>query len=88
MAAALPVPSADGKSYTFRIRPGFRFSPPSNAPVTAQTFKFAIERALSPKITGPARKFAADIVGQEAYEAGKAKHIRASACAATPSPSS
>ena len=76
VAAAMPTRSADGKSYTFTIRPGFRFSPPSNAPVTAQTFKFSIERALSPKIPdGPARSFAADIVGVQAYEAGKAKHI-------------
>ena len=76
VAAALPVRSADGKTYTFTIRHGFRFSPPSNAPVTAQTFKFSIERALSPKITlGPARNFAADIVGLDAYEAGKAEHI-------------
>jgi len=76
VAAALPARSADGKSYTFTIRPGFRFSPPSNAPVTAQTFKFAIERALSPLIPdGPARNFARDIVGVQAYEAGKAKHI-------------
>ena len=59
-----------------RFRPGFRFSPPSNAPVTAQTFKFAIERALSPKITlGPARNFAARHRRRGAYEAGKAKHI-------------
>ena len=49
-AVARPTRSADGKSYIFTIRPGFRFSPPSNAPVTAQTFKFSIERALSPKI--------------------------------------
>jgi len=76
VAAAMPTRSADGKSYTFKIRPGFRFSPPSNAPVTAQTFKFSIERALSPKIPdGPGRSFAADIVGAQAYEAGKAKHI-------------
>ena len=76
VAAAMPARSADGKSYTFTIRPGFRFSPPSNAPVTAQTFKFSIERALSPKIPdGPARSFAADIVGAQAYEAGEAKHI-------------
>jgi YVTN family beta-propeller protein len=76
VAAAMPTRSADGKSYTFRIRPGFRFSPPSNAPLTAQTFKFSIERALSPKIPdGQARSFAADIVGVQAYETGKAKHI-------------
>jgi peptide/nickel transport system substrate-binding protein len=76
VAAALPMRSADGKGYTFAIRPGFRFSPPSNAPVTAQTFKFSIERALSPVIPdGPARSFADDIVGATAYEAGKTKHI-------------
>jgi peptide/nickel transport system substrate-binding protein len=72
----MPARSADGKTYTFRIRPGFRFSPPSNAPLTAQTFKFSIERALSPKIPdGQARNFAGDIVGADAYEAGKTKHI-------------
>jgi YVTN family beta-propeller protein len=76
VAATLPSRSADGKTYTFTIRNGFRFSPPSNAPVTAQTFKFAIERALSPKITyGPAQNYAGDIVGVAAYEAGKTKHI-------------
>ena len=75
-AVARPTRSADGKSYTFTIRPGFRFSPPSNAPVTAQTFKFSIERALSPTIDAPpGTQFADDIVGVNAYEAGKAKHI-------------
>src|SRR6185312_10018861 len=75
-AVARPSRSADGKSYTFTIRPGFRFSPPSNAPVTAQTFKFSIERALSPRIdAAPGAQFAGDIVGVKAYEAGEAKHI-------------
>jgi YVTN family beta-propeller protein len=75
-AVARPTRSADGKSYTFTIRPGFRFSPPSNAPVSAQTFKFSIERALSPKLDAPpATQFADDIVGVRAYEAGEAKHI-------------
>ena len=56
-SGGMPTRSADGKSYTFTVRPGFRFSPPSNAPVTAQTFKYAIERALSPKVEdGPATK--------------------------------
>ena len=32
----------------FTIRSGFRFSPPSNQPVTAQTFKATIERTLNP----------------------------------------
>jgi YVTN family beta-propeller protein len=75
VATEVPVPSADGKSYEFTIRPGFRFSPPSNDPVTAQTFKFTIERALSKKVDGPARSFDIDIVGLRAYEAGNARHI-------------
>ncbi len=76
VATALPVPTEGGTSYAFTIRPGFRFSPPSNAPVTAETFRFTIERALSPALeNGPARSFAADIVGAQAYEAGKSRHI-------------
>ena len=77
VAAALPTRSADGKTYTFTIRRGFRFSPPSNQPVTAQTFKYTIERTLNPKMKSPAASppFVTDIVGERAYEAGKAKHI-------------
>src|SRR5215212_1764241 len=60
-AESLPKVSADGKTYTFTVRPGFKFSPPSNAPVTANTFKFAINRALSPVINSPATQFIGDI---------------------------
>jgi YVTN family beta-propeller protein len=75
VAAALPVRSADGKSYTFTIRPGVRFSPPSNEPVTARTFQYAIERTLSPRINSPGRAFAGDIVGAKAYDYGLARHF-------------
>ena len=36
VAEAIPVPREGGTTYTFRIRPGFRFSPPSNEVVTAR----------------------------------------------------
>ena len=49
-ATALPVVSPDGKTYTFTIRKGLRFSPPSGEPVTAETFRYSIERSLSPKM--------------------------------------
>jgi YVTN family beta-propeller protein len=75
VAASLPERSTDGKSYTFTIRKGFRFSPPSNEPVSAQTFKYAIERSLDPRMEGPAREFMGDIVGAKAFMEGKAKHI-------------
>ena len=50
VAAAMPRSRDGGRTYTFRIRSGFRFSPPSNETVTAATFKRTLERAFSPKI--------------------------------------
>ncbi len=76
VAEVVPAPSASGKSYTFRIRPGFRFSPPSNEPVTAETFKNTIERTLSPKLhNGYTTQLVSDIAGERAFESGKAGHI-------------
>ena len=77
VAQSLPKRSADGKTYTFTIRKGFRFSPPSNEPVTAQTFKYSIERSLSPKLKGPALSngFLDDVVGAPGLHGGKAPHI-------------
>jgi peptide/nickel transport system substrate-binding protein len=75
VAQSLPRRSADGRSYTFTIRSGFRFSPPSNQPVTAQTFKDTIERTLNPRMENPVAAAFNDIVGASAYMAGKADHI-------------
>jgi YVTN family beta-propeller protein len=76
--AKLPKVSNGGRTYTFRIRPGYRFSPPSNEPVTAAVMRYSIERALSPKITdlaATAPSLVSDIVGLQAYRAGKTAHI-------------
>jgi YVTN family beta-propeller protein len=75
VAAALPTVSADGRTYTFRIRRGFRFSPPSNAPVTAATFAHTIDRMLSPGDGGYERGFFGDIVGETPFNAGKTKQL-------------
>ena len=75
VAQSLPAHSVDGKSYTFTIRTGFRFSPPSTERVTAQTFKTTIERTLSPAMKSPIAYEFADIVGAGAYMAGKTAHI-------------
>ena len=75
----------DGRTYTFRIRDGFRFSPPSNETVTAATFKHTLERAFSPRLgrggRGPSE--ASAIQGLAAYLAGKARHVSGSGRAAT-----
>ena len=77
VAARLPAVSRGGRTFTFRIRSGFRFSPPSNQPVTAQTFKYSIERALSPTLgrQSAAIELASDIAGARAYRARTAGHI-------------
>jgi ABC-type transport system substrate-binding protein len=78
VAAAPPAISADRRTYTFRIRPGYRFSPPSGAAVTAETFRATLERTLSPRLgeTAIAMSLIGDIVGAEEYHAGRARHVR------------
>jgi YVTN family beta-propeller protein len=75
VAEAMPDVSAGGRTYTFRLRPGFRFSPPSNAPVTAHAFRRAIERALHPKTGSYAAVLMSDVAGFRAYHAGRAKRL-------------
>ncbi len=43
-----PSVSADQRTYTFSLRDDFRFSPPSDEPVTPAAFERAIERVLDP----------------------------------------
>jgi ABC-type transport system substrate-binding protein/class 3 adenylate cyclase/streptogramin lyase/tRNA A-37 threonylcarbamoyl transferase component Bud32 len=77
VATAMPVVSNHGLTYTFRVRSGYRFSPPSNAPLTADTFRYSIERAISPRLgqNAFAIEFVGDIVGVQAFHGGKAKHV-------------
>jgi ABC-type transport system substrate-binding protein len=76
IAAAMPSVSADRRTYTFHVRSGFRFAPPSNEPVTAETFRHSLERELSPHNEfSPGPQFASDIEGVAAYRAGKSAHI-------------
>jgi DNA-binding SARP family transcriptional activator/ABC-type oligopeptide transport system substrate-binding subunit len=82
VAATMPTVSADGRTYTFTVRLGYRFSPPSNEPVTAETFRYSIERALSLELAKgptvpapPGPQYIDDIVGERAFLDGAAKHI-------------
>ena len=71
VARSMPRVSDNGLTYTFRIRPGFRFS--DGSAVTAGSFRRAIERALDPTMQSPAASFSSDIRGAAAVLAGKAK---------------
>ncbi len=77
VAEAVPTPTAGGTTYTFTIRPGFRFSPPRNAPVTAATFKSTIERVVTVALHAhsPNAQLFSDIVGYRQYVKGKASGI-------------
>ena len=63
VAESMPQVSAGGRTYTFRLRDDFRFSPPSNRPVTAAAFERAIERSLDPRTGSYAAELVDDIVG-------------------------
>jgi YVTN family beta-propeller protein len=73
VAQSLPVVSNGGRTYTFAIRRGFRFS--TGEPVTAQTFAFTIARTLDPAMKSSFAWEYRDIVGAAAYLAGKTKHL-------------
>jgi DNA-binding SARP family transcriptional activator/ABC-type transport system substrate-binding protein len=78
VAAAWPSLSRDRRTYTFVVRKGFRFAPPSGASLDAETFRFSIERALNPKL-GPRAlgyPYLADVVGATGFHAGRAVHVR------------
>lgn len=70
VAAAMPTVSSDGLTYTFTIRPGYQFSPPSNEPVRAQNFEFALERVLNPAMASPGEVFFRDIASIESSPDG------------------
>src|SRR5919109_5535563 len=69
VAADFPTISRNGKTYTFRIRSGFRFS--DGTPVRASSFARAINRTLAPGVQSPAQQFTLDIAGAADVQSGK-----------------
>jgi YVTN family beta-propeller protein len=74
VATGPPQVSADERKYTFTLRDDFRFSPPSNEPVTAAAFERAIERVLDPTI-GSYPQLVRDIAGAQDYIDGKTERV-------------
>jgi ABC-type oligopeptide transport system substrate-binding subunit len=71
--------SNEGKRYTFFIRKGFRFS--DGSPVTAASFKYAINRVANHDLASPGAAFiidanGTDIVGAKAVNDGQGTDVR------------
>jgi YVTN family beta-propeller protein len=62
IAASLPQPTSGGRSYTFRLRSGVRYS--TGAPVRPEDFRRALERTF--ELRGPGANFYLRIKGAEA----------------------
>ena len=69
VAAAAPTVSRDLKTFTFKLRRGFRFS--DGTPVRANAFARAINRTLAPSMKSPGALFTRHIVGAADVLAGK-----------------
>ena len=63
-AVAMPIISNNGKTYTFTIRKGLRFS--DGSAVTAKNFKWAFDRSATKAQQSPATPFMDDVVGYTA----------------------
>jgi peptide/nickel transport system substrate-binding protein len=73
IAAAMPVVTDNGRTYTFHVRKGVMFSPPVNRAVRPSDFQYAIERLFH--VGSPGVGFYTNIAGTDAYAAHHAAHI-------------
>jgi peptide/nickel transport system substrate-binding protein len=65
LATAMPTVTDGGKTYTFHVRSGVRFSPPVNREVEPSDIKFAIERLF--RVDSGGVGFYTGIVGADRY---------------------
>jgi peptide/nickel transport system substrate-binding protein len=77
LAAAQPVISDGGKTLTFKLKPGIKYSPgPVKHTVRSADIKYAMERCFLPQVgNGYVNSYYRYIAGVDAYKAGKAKEI-------------
>jgi len=76
LAAALPEVSADGLSWTFRLKPGLHYAPPLQVvEITARDFIRAFHRLFAPAVASWYAFDFFDIEGATKYNAGTAASI-------------
>lgn len=72
-ASAMPTVSDNGLAYTFKLRPGLKFT--DGEPVTAQAYADAIKRILNPATKSQLQAFYEIIKGAADYVNGKAQDV-------------
>ncbi|HAV43186.1 TPA: ABC transporter substrate-binding protein [bacterium] len=65
--------SPDGKTYTFRLKPGVRFT--NNREVNAEDIKYSFRRILDPKTRSPRQWVLDRVVGADEFMEGKASDV-------------
>jgi len=69
LAEGEPKVTDGGKTVTFKIKKGIKYSPPVNREIKSEDFKYAIERGLLPGVaTGYLAPYLGDLVGFAAAE--------------------
>jgi oligopeptide transport system substrate-binding protein len=66
LAEAMPTVSPDGRTYTFRLKQGVRFS--TGRELIADDFVYSLERILDPKTRSPGDGFFRNILGARAFQ--------------------
>jgi ABC-type transport system substrate-binding protein len=74
VARSRPTISANGRTYTFRLRTSYQFS--NGDPVKASNFELAFERVASRQMQSPFFFYMKDIAGARAFHAGRADDIK------------
>src|SRR6476646_4438230 len=75
LATAVPQPSDNGLTYTYKLRKGIKFGPPVNRAVTSKDVAYAMNRLANPKDGGQYSFYYTVIKGWDDVANGKAKTI-------------
>jgi peptide/nickel transport system substrate-binding protein len=75
LATAVPTPTDNGLTYTYKLRTGIKFGPPVNRAVTSKDVAYAMNRLANPKDGGQYAFYYTVIKGWDAVANGKAKTV-------------
>jgi peptide/nickel transport system substrate-binding protein len=75
LATAVPDPTDNGLTYTYKLRDGIKFGPPVNRAVTSKDVAYAMNRLANPKDGGQYSFYYSVIKGWDAVANGKAKTV-------------